>query len=227
MGNGVLIDVSQMRLFARPGDKLYSRLSVNAQMWAKIDHVMKVGRNNFNPPPQVESSVVRIAPIVPRPAISFDEWDGLLRICFVRKNKTLSSSFVGTTSIMDLIERNYRTWCAQNDVVLEDGPVEAGDVEMEQVEELPQEEDEWAGLEGEEEDDLPDFFKEEMSRRNEAQSSREKNRKKKGKVSELVRSKVKKVLDSTALASIRARMCDQNDFLRLLEAFNNEGIHFA
>lgn len=28
-----------MRLFAKPGDKLYSRLSVNAQMWAKIDHV--------------------------------------------------------------------------------------------------------------------------------------------------------------------------------------------
>jgi 18S rRNA (adenine1779-N6/adenine1780-N6)-dimethyltransferase len=24
-----------MRLFARPGDKLYSRLNVNAQMWAK------------------------------------------------------------------------------------------------------------------------------------------------------------------------------------------------
>ena len=36
-----------MRLFAKPGDKLYSRLSVNAQMWAKIDHIMKVGKNNF------------------------------------------------------------------------------------------------------------------------------------------------------------------------------------
>jgi 18S rRNA (adenine1779-N6/adenine1780-N6)-dimethyltransferase len=196
-------------------------------MWAKIDHVMKVGRNNFNPPPQVESSVVRIAPIVPRPAISFDEWDGLLRICFVRKNKTLSSSFVGTTSIMDLLERNYRTWCAQNDIILEDGPVEEGDVEMEEVEETPQEE-EWGGLDDDnEEDELPDFFKEEMSRRNEAQTSRERSRKKKGKVSELVRSKVKKVLDTTGLASIRARMCDQNDFLRLLESFNEEGIHFA
>jgi 18S rRNA (adenine1779-N6/adenine1780-N6)-dimethyltransferase len=29
-----------MRLFAKPGDKLYSRLSVNCQMWAKVDHVM-------------------------------------------------------------------------------------------------------------------------------------------------------------------------------------------
>ena len=77
------------------------------------------------------------------------------------------------------------------------------------------------------EDDLPDFFKEEMSRRSEEQKSREGRRKKKGKVSELVRSKVKKVLEGAGLANTRARMCDQNDFLRLLEGFNGEGIHFA
>ncbi|KIW02984.1 dimethyladenosine transferase [Verruconis gallopava] len=214
-----------MRLFAKPGDKLYSRLSVNAQMWAKIDHIMKVGRNNFNPPPQVESSVVRIAPIVPRPAISYEEWDGLLRICFVRKNKTLSSSFIGTSSVMDLIERNYRTWCAQNDVVLDDGPIEEGE-EMMDVEE--QQEDEWPGImDMDDEDDLPDFFKEEMARRIDENKERELKRKKKGKVSELVRKKVKKVLESTGLANTRARMCDQNDFLRLLEGFNEEGIHFA
>jgi 18S rRNA (adenine1779-N6/adenine1780-N6)-dimethyltransferase len=212
-----------MRLFARPGDKLYSRLSVNAQMWAKIDHIMKVGRNNFNPPPQVESSVVRITPIVPRPAISFDEWDGLLRICFVRKNKTLSSSFVGTTSVMDLLERNYRTWCAQNDIVLDDGPVEAGD-EME----VEEHEEEWGGImDVDDEDDLPEFFKEEMARRSDDKRMYNAGRKKKGKVSELVRSKVKKVLENTSLANTRARMCDQNDFLRLLEGLNEEGIHFA
>jgi 18S rRNA (adenine1779-N6/adenine1780-N6)-dimethyltransferase len=212
-----------MRLFARPGDKLYSRLSVNAQMWAKIDHVMKVGRNNFNPPPQVESSVVRIAPIVPRPAISFDEWDGLLRICFVRKNKTLNSSFIGTSSIMGLLERNYRTWCAQNDILLDDGPIEEGD-EME-VEEA---EEEWTGImDVDDEDDLPEFLKEEIARRSDEKKAQEGKRKKKGKVSELVRSKVKKVLESTELGSQRARMCDQNDFLRLLEGFNEEGIHFA
>lgn len=61
-----------LRLFAKPGDKLYSRLSVNAQMWAKIDHVMKVGRANFKPPPQVESSVVRLVPKKPRPQISYE-----------------------------------------------------------------------------------------------------------------------------------------------------------
>lgn len=31
-----------LRLVARPGDALYCRLSVNAQMWADVSHVMKV-----------------------------------------------------------------------------------------------------------------------------------------------------------------------------------------
>ncbi|RMZ81664.1 hypothetical protein DV737_g2401, partial [Chaetothyriales sp. CBS 132003] len=110
-----------LRLFAKPGDKLYSRLSVNAQMWAKIDHIMKVGKNNFKPPPQVESSVVRIVPKNPRPNISYDEWDGLLRVCFVRKNKTLRANFLGTTSVIAMLESNYRTWCAKNDVPIDEG----------------------------------------------------------------------------------------------------------
>lgn len=42
---------------------------------------------------QVESSVVRIEPKNPVPKINFSEWDGLLRIAFVRKNKTLASAF--------------------------------------------------------------------------------------------------------------------------------------
>ena len=52
-------------------------------------------------------------------------------------------------------------------------------------------------------------------------------RKKRGKVSELVREKVRQVLeDETGLAEKRARMCDENEFLKLLWAFNQKGIHF-
>lgn len=42
---------------------------------------------------QVESSVVRVEPKNPVPNINFSEWDGLLRIIFVRKNKTLAAAF--------------------------------------------------------------------------------------------------------------------------------------
>lgn len=219
-----------LRLFAKPGDKLYSRLSVNAQMWAKIDHIMKVGKNNFKPPPAVESSVIRMVPKNPRPNISYEEWDGLLRICFVRKNKTLRANFIGTSSIMNLLESNYRTWCAQNNIDLEDGPT--SDTAME-IENMPNEEinnaneDEWEGImDVDDEDDLPEFFKDHAAKEA-LKAVKTQPRKRRGKVAELVREKVRAVLeDKTELADKRARMCDEGDFLKLLWNFNQEGIHF-
>ena len=219
-----------LRHFAKPGDKLYSRLSVNAQMWAKIDHIMKVGKNNFKPPPLVESSVVRLVPKNPRPQINYEEWDGLLRIVFVRKNKTIRSSFIGQSNIMYMLEANYRTWCAQNDIPIEDGPAEdagedamdIGDVQNGEGEE-PDE-----TMDVDDEDDVPDFFKEQANARIQEALKNQPNRKKKGKVAELVREKVRQVLEvDTKLADKRARMCDENDFLKLLWAFNQKGFHFS
>ncbi|KAJ3046576.1 dimethyladenosine transferase [Rhizophlyctis rosea] len=117
-----------MRLVAKPGDALYCRLSANVQLLAKVDHVMKVGKNNFRPPPQVESSVVRLEPINPPPPIDFQEWDGLLRILFVRKNKTVAANFK-TQSVLDMLEHNYRTVMSLRGVEVDDGDVEMGDVE--------------------------------------------------------------------------------------------------
>nr|CAB3238002.1 probable dimethyladenosine transferase [Phallusia mammillata] len=99
------------RLVAKPGDKLYCRLSINTQLLARVDLLMKVGRNNFRPPPKVESNVVRIEPRNPPPPINFTEWDGLVRIAFIRKNKTLSAVF-GTNSVLDMLEKNYRIHCS-------------------------------------------------------------------------------------------------------------------
>jgi len=99
------------RLVAQPGDKLYCRLSINTQLLARVDHLMKVGKNNFRPPPKVESSVVRIEPRNPPPPINFKEWDGLTRVCFVRKNKTLSAAF-NSTGVQLLLEKNYKVQCS-------------------------------------------------------------------------------------------------------------------
>lgn len=95
------------RLVAKPGDKLYCRLSINTQLLARVDMLMKVGKNNFKPPPKVESSVVRIEPRNPPPAINFTEWDGLTRIAFLRKNKTLAASFK-QSSVLQTLENNYK-----------------------------------------------------------------------------------------------------------------------
>ena len=107
------------RLVAEPGDKLYCRLSINTQLLARVDHLMKVGKNNFRPPPKVESSVVRIEPRNPPPPINFKEWDGLTRICFVRKNKTLGAAFSQTACLLTL-KNNYKIHCSLNDEMVSD-----------------------------------------------------------------------------------------------------------
>uniref|UniRef100_A0A0K0D1G8 rRNA adenine N(6)-methyltransferase n=1 Tax=Angiostrongylus cantonensis TaxID=6313 RepID=A0A0K0D1G8_ANGCA len=99
------------RLVAKPGDKDYCRLSVNIQLLAKVEHLMKVKRTEFRPPPKVDSAVVRIAPKNPPPPVNFEEWEGMLRLCFLRKNKTLMSIFK-LNIVTELIEKNYRRLCS-------------------------------------------------------------------------------------------------------------------
>mmetsp|Transcript_15995 Transcript_15995/g.29008 ORF Transcript_15995/g.29008 Transcript_15995/m.29008 type:complete len:337 (-) Transcript_15995:152-1162(-) len=102
-----------LRLTARPGEALYCRLSVNTQLLAKVDQLMKVGRNNFRPPPKVESRVVRIELRNPPPPVNFTEWDGMIRLLFNRKNKTLRAVLL-TKSTIKLLDENIRTQRALN-----------------------------------------------------------------------------------------------------------------
>mmetsp|Transcript_28212 Transcript_28212/g.41673 ORF Transcript_28212/g.41673 Transcript_28212/m.41673 type:complete len:328 (-) Transcript_28212:905-1888(-) len=97
-----------LRLSARPGEALYCRLSVNTQLLAKVDQLLKVGRNNFRPPPKVESRVVRLELRNPPPPVNFVEWDGMIRLLFNRKNKTLRSVLC-TKATMKLLQDNYQT----------------------------------------------------------------------------------------------------------------------
>lgn len=152
------------RLVAEPGDKLYCRLSINTQLLARVDHLMKVGKNNFRPPPKVESSVVRIEPRNPPPPINFREWDGLTRICFVRKNKTLGAVF-SQTAILLTLKKNYKIHCSLND-------------EM-----------------------VPEDFD--------------------------IKSIIDDVLNGILFKEKRARVMDIDDFMKLLAAFNEKGVHFV
>lgn len=99
------------RLTAKPGDELYCRLSVNTQLLAKVDNLLKVGKANFRPPPKVDSLVVRIELRNPPPPVNFAEWDGLVRILFNRKHKTLRA-IMTTKNILKVLEENYRTQMA-------------------------------------------------------------------------------------------------------------------
>jgi len=57
------------RMAAPPGDKIYGALSVNVQSVASVETVRRVPPGAFNPPPTVDSAVVRVSPR-DEPAIS-------------------------------------------------------------------------------------------------------------------------------------------------------------
>lgn len=99
-----------LRVCAQPGSEAYCRLSVNSQLLARCSHLMKISKNSFNPPPKVESSVIRLDPKYPPPDVDFEEWDGMVRLLFNRKNKKASSLFKTKTAVQMLYEKyvSYR-----------------------------------------------------------------------------------------------------------------------
>lgn len=105
------------RLVANPGDKVYCRLSANVQLLARVQHLIKVSRNSFKPPPRVDSSVVRIEP-KEVPAVDLVQWDAMLRIVFLRKNKTLGAIFK-TKPVLETLEKNLLLHNSLKDTVVE------------------------------------------------------------------------------------------------------------
>jgi 18S rRNA (adenine1779-N6/adenine1780-N6)-dimethyltransferase len=91
-----------MRVCAPPGSEIYCRLSVNSQLLARCSHLIKVSKNSFSPPPKVESSVIRMDPKHPPPSVNFEEWDGLVKLLFNRKNKKVSAIFRTKAAVQDL-----------------------------------------------------------------------------------------------------------------------------
>jgi 18S rRNA (adenine1779-N6/adenine1780-N6)-dimethyltransferase len=210
-----------MRLVAKPGDSLYSRLSVNTQLLSRVQHLLKVGKNNFRPPPKVDSSVVRIEPRTNPMPINFLEWDGMVRVCFGRKNKTLSAIFrQGTT--LGVMEQNYKMGMALKQAGAPSAPPAALPVPVEMMDmDMDMEADERGGGGNERESSSDD---------DEAmQDAREPTRKKKkrGKASDEFKAKVMGILEKNDFAEKRASKMSQDDFMQLLADFNEQGIHFA
>jgi len=207
-----------MRLVAKPGDSLYCRLAVNTQLLSRVNHLLKVGKNNFRPPPKVDSSVVRIEPRNPPPPINFLEWDGVVRLCFGRKNKTLSAIF-RQPSTLALMEQNYELAKALNKG-LESGTSagtgsggNAGDISKMAID---------GAAAGDDDDDFDVDMEDDGAGSNAAPE-----RKRRGRASEGFKEKVLAVLESGHFAEKRAAKMSQDEFLQLLAAFNAADIHFA
>jgi len=83
------------RVTAQPGGREYGYLSVECQFYAQTEYLFSVSPGAFQPPPKVDSAVIRLTP-QPAPAVddpaSFLEF---VSICFRQKRKTLRNNLVG------------------------------------------------------------------------------------------------------------------------------------
>jgi 16S rRNA (adenine1518-N6/adenine1519-N6)-dimethyltransferase len=70
----VQLEVAE-RMRATPGSKEYGALTVNLQAVAGVELVFRVPRGAFQPPPRVESAVVRVVPLK-QPLVTPDEEQG-------------------------------------------------------------------------------------------------------------------------------------------------------
>lgn len=85
------------RMAAEPGSKTYGRLSIMLGCHFDIESLFDVGRDAFDPPPEVTSSIVRLAPL---PAGTYDindelRFSKLVAQAFSQRRKTVRNSLRG------------------------------------------------------------------------------------------------------------------------------------
>jgi len=85
------------RLAARPGSKPYGGLSVGVQAQARVERLFAVRAGAFQPPPRVDSAVVRLTPLA-EPLIPPGDVRAFRRFvtaCFSRRRKQLRNVVAG------------------------------------------------------------------------------------------------------------------------------------
>lgn len=79
------------RLAAQPGDHAYGRLSIMVQYHCQVTSLFYVPPSAFYPPPQVDSSVVRLIPYqeIPYRVQNYEHFATLVKLAFSHRRKTL------------------------------------------------------------------------------------------------------------------------------------------
>ncbi len=77
------------RMVARPATSDYSRLSVMLQWRYTMENILAVPPLSFDPPPRVDSAVVRMLPLAHPPAVDVRRLSELVRVAFSQRRKLL------------------------------------------------------------------------------------------------------------------------------------------
>ncbi|MDR9387401.1 MAG: 16S rRNA (adenine(1518)-N(6)/adenine(1519)-N(6))-dimethyltransferase RsmA [Balneolaceae bacterium] len=94
------------RILAPAGTKTYGILSVQCQLMASVKHLMDVPSTAFDPPPNVESSVIQCT--FDKPSLPFDDaiLKKIVRTAFQQRRKKLSNAL---STLLDVEAREAAT----------------------------------------------------------------------------------------------------------------------
>lgn len=97
-----------LRLAAQPGENNYGRLGIMAQYYCKVDYLFTVGPESFDPPPKVDSAIVRLTPYkeLPHPAKNLKLLERVVREAFSQRRKTLRNTLKQLISSEELESLN-------------------------------------------------------------------------------------------------------------------------
>jgi 16S rRNA (adenine1518-N6/adenine1519-N6)-dimethyltransferase len=80
------------RMVASPATAAYGRLSVMLQWRYAMEAVLQVPPASFEPPPRVDSAVVRMVPLAAPPALDVERLSELVQVAFSQRRKLLRHS---------------------------------------------------------------------------------------------------------------------------------------
>ncbi|WP_334063503.1 16S rRNA (adenine(1518)-N(6)/adenine(1519)-N(6))-dimethyltransferase RsmA [Alteromonas genovensis] len=110
------------RLAAGPGSKSYGRLSVMAQYYCHVIPVLNVPPGAFNPPPKVDSAVVKLVPHSV-PPVQIESLSTLERVCaqaFNQRRKTIRNSLKDCLSEEEITKLGLDPKCRAETLSLSD-----------------------------------------------------------------------------------------------------------
>ena len=98
-------------LIADPGERNYSRLSMNAALFVRSERVHRINGACFYPVPPIESALVRLTPRNPPPLFNFAEFSAMTKIAFIEKRRGLKTVF-SRPFVEKTLEANYKQYCS-------------------------------------------------------------------------------------------------------------------
>jgi 16S rRNA (adenine1518-N6/adenine1519-N6)-dimethyltransferase len=80
------------RMVAKPSTSDYGRLSVMLQWRYAMENVLFVPPESFDPPPRVDSAIVRMVPLAEPPAIDLARYGQMVQVAFSQRRKILRNT---------------------------------------------------------------------------------------------------------------------------------------